>query len=56
MPPTEEIYVKIDDGRVLKTCKYSYTDFLKLIALNKFINIGNEMIVSSHIVSFWREY
>lgn len=55
MPPPEEIYVKIDDGRVLKTCKYSFNDFLRLIIVKKFINIGNEMIVSSHIVSFWRE-
>lgn len=51
----EDIYVKIDDGRVLKTCKYSYSDFLKLTTLNKFINIGEETIVTSHIVSFWRE-
>lgn len=52
----EKIYVKLDDGRVLESYEYSYDEFLKVIASDKFINIGNEMIVSSHIVSFWREY
>ena len=50
----DKIYVKLDDGRVLNTYEYDYDELLRFIDSHKFVYIGDETVVTAHIVSIGR--
>ena len=52
---TDKIYVKLDDGRVLNTYNYAYDELLIFIDSHKFVYIGDETVLTAHIVSIGRK-
>ena len=51
----DKIYVKLDDGRILVTYDYTQDKLLRFIDSHKFIYIGDEIVLTAHIVSIWRK-
>ena len=48
---TNRIYIKLDDGRILFTYDYTQDELLRFIDSHKFIYIGDETVLTAHIVS-----
>lgn len=51
----DRIYIKLDDGRILFTYDYTQDELLRLIDSHKFVYIGDETVLTSHIVSIGRK-
>lgn len=47
--------MRLDDGRVLITYEYVYDELLRFIDSHKFIYIGDETVLTAHIVSIGRK-
>lgn len=52
---TDRIYIKLDDGRILFTYDYTQDELLRFIDSHKFIYIGDETVLTAHIVSIGRK-